>query len=44
MQIAQGREFLETAGFRAVQSWIVDRENQAPGLETILAIGRKEEN
>ncbi len=35
------RGFLETAGFRAVQSWIVDREAQSPGLETILAMGRK---
>jgi ArsR family transcriptional regulator len=35
------RGFLENAGFTAVQSWIVDRENQAPALETILAIGSK---
>jgi ArsR family transcriptional regulator len=35
------RTFLETAGFTAVQSWIVDQEAQSPGLETILAMGRK---
>lgn len=35
------RGFLENAGFSAVQSWVVDREAQSPGLETILAIGCK---
>ena len=35
------RGFLERAGFGEVQSWIVDREAQAPGLETILALGRR---
>lgn len=35
------RGFLEHAGFTEVQSWIVDREKQAPAFETILAIGRK---
>jgi ArsR family transcriptional regulator len=35
------RGFLESAGFNDVQSWVVDREAQSPGLETILAIGRK---
>jgi ubiquinone/menaquinone biosynthesis C-methylase UbiE len=35
------RGFLEAAGFTAVQSWVVDREAQSPGLETILAMGRK---
>ena len=35
------RGFLESAGFTSVQSWVVDREAQSPGLETILAIGRK---
>ncbi len=35
------RSFLESAGFNAVQSWVVDRETQSPGLETILAIGQK---
>src|SRR5580693_7459176 len=35
------RGFLESAGFTGVQSWVVDREGQSPGLETILAIGRK---
>jgi ubiquinone/menaquinone biosynthesis C-methylase UbiE/biotin operon repressor len=35
------REFLESAGFTGVQSWVVDREAQSPGLETILAMGRK---
>jgi ArsR family transcriptional regulator len=35
------RGFLETAGFAEIQSWVVDRESQSPGLETILAIGRK---
>jgi ubiquinone/menaquinone biosynthesis C-methylase UbiE len=33
--------FLESAGFTGVQSWIVDREKQSPGLETILALGVK---
>jgi ubiquinone/menaquinone biosynthesis C-methylase UbiE len=35
------RGFLESAGFAGVQSWVVDREAQSPGLETILAMGRK---
>ena len=35
------RGFLEKAGFGGVQSWIVDRERQAPAFETILALGRK---
>jgi ubiquinone/menaquinone biosynthesis C-methylase UbiE len=35
------RVFLEQAGFRNVESWIVDREKQAPALETILAIGAR---
>ena len=35
------RGFLEQTGFKEVQSWIVDREKQAPAFETILAIGRK---
>ena len=35
------RTFLEKAGFKQVQSWIVDREKQAPGLETLLAVGCK---
>jgi ubiquinone/menaquinone biosynthesis C-methylase UbiE len=35
------RGFLEDAGFSGVQSWVVDREAQSPGLETILAMGRK---
>ena len=35
------RGFLESAGFTDVQSWVVDREAQSPGLETILAMGRK---
>jgi ArsR family transcriptional regulator len=35
------RAVLTTAGFGEVQSWIVDREKQAPAFETILAIGRK---
>lgn len=38
------RGFLESAGFIGVQSWVVDREAQSPGLETILAIGRKPHN
>lgn len=33
------RGFLTEAGFQNVQSWIVDRETQAPGLETLLAMG-----
>ena len=35
------RGFLEAAGFNRVQSWVVDRESQSPGLETILALGTK---
>jgi ubiquinone/menaquinone biosynthesis C-methylase UbiE/DNA-binding transcriptional ArsR family regulator len=35
------REFLEQAGFEDIQSWIVDREKQAPGFETMLALGTK---
>jgi ArsR family transcriptional regulator len=35
------RGFLDASGFSDVQSWIVDREAQSPGLETILAMGRK---
>src|SRR5580692_5808525 len=34
------RGFLESAGFTGVESWVVDREAQSPGLETILAMGR----
>jgi ArsR family transcriptional regulator len=33
------RGFLEQAGFENFESWIVDREKQAPAFETILAIG-----
>ena len=33
--------FLEEAGFREVQTWIVDREKQGPGFETMLVLGRK---
>lgn len=33
------RAFLEEAGFDKVESWIVDREKQSPGFETILAVG-----
>ena len=36
------RGFLEQAGFLEVRSWIVDREKQAPGFETMLAMGCKE--
>jgi ubiquinone/menaquinone biosynthesis C-methylase UbiE len=35
------RAFLEQAGFEGVRSWIVDREKQAPGFETMLAVGGK---
>jgi ArsR family transcriptional regulator len=35
------RQFLDLAGFRDVQSWIVDREKQAHAFETILAIGTR---
>jgi ubiquinone/menaquinone biosynthesis C-methylase UbiE len=35
------RTFLEQAGFRKVESWIVDRQKQTPAFETILAIGSK---
>jgi ArsR family transcriptional regulator len=33
------RGFLSDAGFKDIQSWVVDRERQAPALETILAVG-----
>jgi ArsR family transcriptional regulator len=35
------RGFLENAGFRNVQSWIVDQEKQNPAFETILALGQR---
>jgi ubiquinone/menaquinone biosynthesis C-methylase UbiE len=35
------RRFLDQTGFQNVSSWIVDREKQAPGFETMLAMGRK---
>jgi ArsR family transcriptional regulator len=35
------RGFLEQAGFKDVQSWIVDREKQNPAFETILAVGHR---
>ncbi len=35
------RGFLEKAGFKAVQSWIVDQEKQTPAFETILAMGQR---
>jgi len=35
------RNFLATAGFQCVESWIVDREKQSPAFETILAIGSR---
>jgi len=35
------RGFLDQAGFSEVTSWIVDREKQAPGFETLLAVGGK---
>lgn len=35
------RDFLARAGFTSLQSWIVDREKQAPSFETILAMGVK---
>jgi ArsR family transcriptional regulator len=35
------RGFLTHAGFRSVQSWMVDREKQPPAFETILALGVK---
>jgi ArsR family transcriptional regulator len=35
------RGFLTHAGFRGVQSWMVDREKQPPAFETILAVGVK---
>ena len=38
---AELRAFLEQAAFKEIQSWIVDRETQAPFFETILAIGVK---
>jgi ArsR family transcriptional regulator len=36
------RGFLEQAGFKQVRSWTVDREKQAPGFETMLAVGVKD--
>lgn len=36
------RRFLTRAGFRKVESWVVDRDKQAPGFETILALGTRE--
>jgi len=33
--------FLTGAGFAGVRSWTVDREKQAPGFETLLAVGTK---
>ncbi len=33
------RGFLDKAGFGGVQSWIVDREKDGPGFETMLAVG-----
>ncbi len=35
------RGFLSRAGFTSVQSRVVDKETQSPGLETILALGTK---
>jgi ArsR family transcriptional regulator len=35
------RGFLEKAGFKNVQSWIVDHEKQSPSFETILALGQR---
>jgi ArsR family transcriptional regulator len=35
------RSFLTNAGFAGVQSWVVDRETQSPGFETMLALGTK---
>jgi ArsR family transcriptional regulator len=35
------RSFLEKAGFKGVQSWIVDHEKQNPAFETILALGQR---
>jgi ArsR family transcriptional regulator len=35
------RTFLSDAGFRNIQSWVVDRERKAPALETILAVGAR---
>jgi hypothetical protein len=35
------RGFLEKAGFKGVQSWIVDHEKQNPAFETILALGQR---
>lgn len=35
------RGFLETAGFADVKSWMVDKERQSPGFETVLVVGTK---
>jgi len=35
------RSFLTNAGFAGVQSWVVDREAQSPGFETLLALGTR---
>jgi ArsR family transcriptional regulator len=35
------RGFLEKAGFKSAQSWIVDHEGRNPAFETILALGQR---
>ncbi len=35
------RDHLEAAGFVAIESAIVDKEEDAPGFQTLMAIGRK---
>ncbi len=35
------RGFLTGAGFKEVQSWVVDQEKQNPAFETILAMGQR---
>ena len=35
------RGFLDGAGFKGVESWIVDHEKQNPAFETILAMGSR---
>jgi ubiquinone/menaquinone biosynthesis C-methylase UbiE/biotin operon repressor len=35
------RGFLDLAGFEEVRSWVVDREKDGPGFETMLALGNK---
>lgn len=35
------RDFLERAGFEDARTWVVDKEKNPPGFETVLAIGTR---